>query len=652
MKILIRFLAAALLFTLLAAPLTACKKEPDSDIALRFVVASDVHFVKEPGVQDQRLQKLYEQAYAYAAASDYKGLDGVFFAGDVTETGSPDELNRFFEIVKNESKKGTVSLATMGNHEFYHSAATAVKDFQAAAGYDSVDQHITLGEYHFILLSPDGNGNGFGADKQQWLSEQLAAAAATDETGKRPIFVFQHQHVSKTVYGSATSWGLNDLKDILTKYPQVVDFSGHSHFPINDPRSIWQGSFTALNTGSMYYHEMDLVGEATELIFAADAEGGFKRDGTSRADGGQYYIVEVGKQNDIRIRAFDTDTNTEIMDPIYLASVGDPAAFSFTDARKNTESRPAFATDAAASAITVGDTSAKFSFPQTSNETYVQNYLCELYQNGQSIRTVRRLACGFLFPTPKALTVSFDHLEPETTYTVKIIPCSAFGNLGDPLSFDFTTAAPGENTSGLIFSAEFNEGNSAKDAVLGTALKATGNPTTAYEQAFGKYVGVFDGSSAFEFHGMSAYYGRLEKSVSFEIAMKVNAFPDTWFVNPFSNQQAGGFGFEYRGDGKLYFLVNVGGTYYEVGDPINTGEWFHAVGTFDGNKVCLYVNGVLAMETAAVGSVTMPSVQYLSIGGDSEPEQSGCFTNCSIAIANVYEKALTAAEVLELVPKQ
>ena len=40
------------------------------------------------------------------------------------------------------------------------------------------------------------------------------------------------------------------VSDVLAKYPQVVTFSGHLHFPLNDPRSIWQASFTSFGCGS------------------------------------------------------------------------------------------------------------------------------------------------------------------------------------------------------------------------------------------------------------------------------------------------------------------------------------------------------------------------------------------------------------------
>ncbi len=640
-----------LLICLTAFPLcSSCKKEETAtDVftpVLRFAVASDVHLGNQADIQDERLVKLYQQAYAYAASQEsYQRLDGVFFAGDLTGDGGIYELRRFFDILDRETREETRSLACMGNHEFASNRNTAVSNFLEAAGYESADQHITIGDYHFILMSPSGDGTTFDWVKQQWLEEQLQIAAADDKTGKRPIFVFQHQHVSKTVYGSMVSWGVGGLKEIFSKYPQVVDFSGHSHFPINDPRSIWQGSFTALNTATLSLFEMDLVGRYGEMIFATDTEGSWREGGYAGLSGAQYYIVEVGKKNDLRIMAFDIDADAMIIEPIYLSSVGDPAAFTYTDDRKNAEILPAFAADAKATPLVIGDTFAKFSFPQTINGTYVQNYRCEVYRGDKHIWNLYRLACGFITPTPATLTLPITKLTPETTYTVKIIPVTAFGNEGAPLIFDFTTAATLESRNGLAFSAAFFDGNTAKDSVLGTILQATGNPTTVFDESLDKYVGVFDGSSAFEFHEMEFLYPTLEKSVSFEAYLKINERPAESFVNPFSNQQGGGYGFEYTNSGQFCFYINIGGTYYSVDTAVGTGEWFHAVGTFDGRQVKLYINGTEVAQVTAIGLITMPGVHYLSIGGDSEETQSGHFTNCVIATANIYAKALDDTEI-------
>ena len=45
----------------------------------------------------------------------------------------------------------------------------------------------------------------------------------------------------------------NTIRKILPKYPQVMSFAGHTHCPLNEERSIWQDTFTALSTSSSKY---------------------------------------------------------------------------------------------------------------------------------------------------------------------------------------------------------------------------------------------------------------------------------------------------------------------------------------------------------------------------------------------------------------
>ena len=44
---------------------------------------------------------------------------------------------------------------------------------------------------------------------------------------------------------------LNLMFDILKNYPEVICISGHSHYSLKNPKSIWQGDFTAINTQSI-----------------------------------------------------------------------------------------------------------------------------------------------------------------------------------------------------------------------------------------------------------------------------------------------------------------------------------------------------------------------------------------------------------------
>jgi len=705
-----KFLAFFLLFTVLFAALSACAKQTGSENGateanagdqpagdahddpgtgstddpgtgstddpgtdetfvptLRFVVASDVHLTDTATIRDDKFAQMFTDAYAYSDAHEtYQNLDGVFVVGDVANNGSATSLERFFTLLTNGARAGTVTRATLGNHEFVTDQENTVARFLAASGYEDDDAHLVIGGCHFIFLSPDAvdsNGNrgrGFTAAKQNWLAEQLASAAADDPTGKKPIFVFQHQHVKNTVYGSAHNWGLTDLAAVLARYPQVVDFSGHSHFPINDPRSVWQGEYTAFNTASFKGLEMDLAGVAgyADGVYPTDAEGGWNTTGGGRSDGGQYYIVEVDAENRILVQAFDVTTGQAVIEPIFIESVGDPAAFAYTNARAETETPPAFAEDAAVTTVVINADSATFRFPRTAGETYVQHYRCEVRIGDVLISTVYRLDDGFLFPAPATLTLPLTGLDPETEYGVRIIPVTAWGNEGEPLVFTFTTAEgiPADSpAASLVFSAAFGENNTATNAVTGTTLTKAGTPTTVYDEAQEKYVGVFGGSGSYEFRQIGNYYTALSDSFTFEIYTRLDEKPASGYVNPFSCQQAGGYGFQYESDGRgMRFVVNLinsenpSGKWYSVGNAVETGVWVHWVATYDGSTLTLYRNGQQVASAAATGTVKTPSTVLLAVGADATSDGSSNFTKCAIGCANVYSTALSASQVAGL----
>ncbi|MBR4335433.1 MAG: metallophosphoesterase, partial [Clostridia bacterium] len=515
---------------------------------LRFLVASDVHYTDAVGEQDQKFEAMLDGAYDYADGHEkYPALDGAFIAGDIAHRGTETSLNRFFTDFYRWTRDGTEAQAVLGNHEFSPAANRpyAVSRYLAASGYETPDRHIVIAGYHFILMSPS-HYEGFDDAKIAWLESELAAAAADDPSGRKPIFVFQHHPAFDTVYGSEDEWGVKNLNPVFAAYPQVVDFSGHSHYPINDPRSVWQGTFTAFNTGSCREWGMDIAGVSSKTHFVSDDKGGWTLNESPANylfDPGKYYIVEVNAASRILVRAFDIGTGAEVIEPIFLSSVGDPAKFEYTDARADGEEPPRFAPDAAVTTLSLSGGGAEFAFPRAVSGGYVQNYRCEVRSGETLVQTVYRLDCGFLFPAPATLTLPLSGLAPDTEYVVSIVPVTSWENEGEPLVFSFTTP----ELPVRVFSASFGEGGAATDAVSGETLTKRGDPSTVLDGD--EYYAVFDGDDAFEFYGIDDYYPHLTGSFTFETYLCMDAVPASDYVSPFSNQEGGGFGFEYDSTG-------------------------------------------------------------------------------------------------------
>jgi hypothetical protein len=66
-----------------------------------------------------------------------------------------------------------------------------------------------------------------------------------------PFFYVQHPHLKDTCYGP-WAWGHDAgiTTKTLSAYPNAIAFSGHSHYSLTDERTIWQGAFTSVGTGS------------------------------------------------------------------------------------------------------------------------------------------------------------------------------------------------------------------------------------------------------------------------------------------------------------------------------------------------------------------------------------------------------------------
>ncbi len=186
------------------------------------------------------------------------GCNMIIFAGDICNIANFYAYRRFknaFKLVF--GVKPPLLQIIMGNHDYFPAFTSKWKKrfmFETYLGCKPYSHYVVNG-YHFIGVSPDcrKQRNGY-SEVLEWLDNELAEAVA--DSGNKPVFVTTHNNAENTVYGSDV-YGDIKLGKVLAKYPSVVNFGGHTHFPMVDERSIHQRDFTSLNTQSTSYVELE-----------------------------------------------------------------------------------------------------------------------------------------------------------------------------------------------------------------------------------------------------------------------------------------------------------------------------------------------------------------------------------------------------------
>lgn len=407
-----------------------CKEPPeapdDFTPVLRFVACSDVHLSgEEDDVNEKRFRELFNEVSAYSSAHEsYKGFDAVMVCGDMTEWGREKEYEAFRKVIDEECPEETEMLVCMGNHEFIEEREGESED--AFINYkkyvsENPDTHTVINGYHFIGLSYCDKDENFG-EKTKWLDSEIRKAIA--DTGDKPIFVFQHPHPTMTVYGSI-NWGNLSVRTVLSKYPQVVDFSGHSHYNSADPRSIWQGSFTAVGTGGL----TGLIGNNNYV----DGDAGTTIESAS------YYIVEADAQGNVRLQLFDAHNKVFYEEcDYYLINITHKASHYYTwNNLKSFDTAPAFAEGEITAEVNEnGET--VISFPDAKGYYDAQSYTVTVTKGIKTVYSGTTLS-DYVHAVDNGKSVNLGVLE-KGEYKVKIVPMSPYSKTGCALKGEITTA--------------------------------------------------------------------------------------------------------------------------------------------------------------------------------------------------------------------
>lgn len=385
--------------------------------AIRFIACSDVHG------QNERFTDMMNTMYSlYDNDPVYAGIDLVMVAGDFTGSGTDEQILAFKQTVDACVRQGTEPFFILGNHELH--TETSREYFTELFGVDP-ERSITVNGFRFIGVS-NFSGETYPVSTVSWAAKEVKKAIS--EAPELPVFTVQHPHNTATVYGSV-NWGSPFLARAWENNSNVLNFSGHSHYPMNDPRSIWQGSYTALGCGTLDYFEMELD----------MSSGQFPVDNDKAA---QCYVVEADNDGSVRVCCYDLISHSFFGETYYIDKVSDTSTFAYSyKNRMIYDTAPEFPENSAVEVSENENGEYTVTFDKAQDKLIVHDYKIKI----TSALGVVKYSGSFIsdyYLVNDAVAQSYNlgalNLNPGEEYKIEIIAANAYYELSGGLFGTFT----------------------------------------------------------------------------------------------------------------------------------------------------------------------------------------------------------------------
>ena len=283
---------------------------------LRFGVVSDVHVRLAKG--GEALASGYdtetlEKTFAYFRDC---GVDAVMIAGDMADSGVVGELkavaDAWFKVFPGDKApdgRKVERLFVFGNHDsFGLKNGSRIFDDEAVVRREAIEADPRRAwDYCFheewkpyFVKSVNGFDffcshwqpgiwcNGIAETGCSGCADAFGALMAKSDPSK-PFFYVQHPHPRDTVYEKC-AWGVDDgtATRLLSRFPQAVAFSGHSHEPLTNEKAIWRGAFTSVATGSLRYLSASVVWSFARTAGYENGHCNYYLPGVKRGDRPKY----------------------------------------------------------------------------------------------------------------------------------------------------------------------------------------------------------------------------------------------------------------------------------------------------------------------------------------------------------------------------
>lgn len=431
------------------------------NIVFQFGCLSDTH---QTGKSDDYSRKL-KSAFAQLKEISNDSLNAICIAGDLTDHGN---MTEFTQVKKSYEEYFTLDktpfIYTTGNHDASTETGAGIALCRNVLGrtyfandvdksmLDIGNRHCVVDGYHFVCVTIEDYNRGGDAsvsDKTlEWLDKTLKEI--TDSEPDKPVFVLVHAMIYDTCYGSTLktatsdtgmSWYTTYLTSTLEKYPQVVTFSGHLHFPLNDEKSIMQTSFTSLGCGSVRY--MAIENGGYENMKSATV----MNDCEEYSQGLLIQIDDLGRMRFVRMDFYNGATIKKawIVEP---TKADGSHLTKYTKARENNPSP--FFDDSAYGQLKITNASksrlySELSFDCAKDDDLIHHYILTIYNETEEkmANEHKILADFYKHPTVEQMTnvckKSLAGLMYETEYTIKVVAIDSWDNESEPLIIKIKT---------------------------------------------------------------------------------------------------------------------------------------------------------------------------------------------------------------------
>ena len=685
------FLSAILLLSmgmLRAQYFVASQNLSDSqDDVVAFAVMSDTHFENYNGIGAQA-----KVPRALKSLTSKGPLDALFVVGDLSNSGTAAQYKMFTDVFSDSTNFLNPvgrKVYMMGNHDNYSSNAASIYSSSLAVLNNGesypLDQYMVINGFPFITISQrngsntDGYYASYGTSAYpeavcQQLSEWMKRAVS--ECPGKPIFVFTHVPPTNTMYSSwsgegagttAPNWSMHPVGDVLADYPQAVVFSGHSHFPIGDPRSIHQGVsptssrhnyYTAIGTGSTTYSEIE----------AGKVDAGIHPEGYGQVTEG--FIVRVKKNGDVVFHRYDTYRDEEMHPeaPWTISAPYDGSMFCYADKRDSLElsAGQAYRTglpapvwsDGAALSVVPAIYSAQVTFPQATDNDCVFRYKVTLKNNAGRVLSTNWIFSGFFLgkDMPDSLSTTLSGLTPGKDYVVEVTAYDSYDNASEQVLKTEFSVAEDTDPSNLPPTpaarwAFDDESNLLSNSVEGSALslqKAVESGTTVTlkdDNGIKAIAGPSDDNGGIYVPKAAAFRVNREttdsvKNYTLQYDVRVEA-TDVYHALLQTNPN--------NSDDADFFInksakVGLAATGWGYGGTVNTDTWHRIVLVVKDGVPNAYIDGALVSKGTAAASRWILCDDHFYLFCDNNGEDA----DIDVAEVAYWNTALTDRQIANL----